>query len=57
MVSKWGFEKPSVGRTIIFMKWIFGRLSVAVVARKVVHPLCDSKEVLFISYVFKRGIL
>jgi len=61
-----GFEKPSVGRAITFIKWDLEWLSVATVARRSqssfvwfkggVHSLCDSRKVSSSLVWFKRGV-
>jgi len=42
-----------VGRAITFPKWVLGKLTAVVVARKTDHPLCVLEEV-FSSLVYSR---
>jgi len=62
-----GFEKPSVGRAITFIKWDLEGLSAVAVARRSrssfvgfkggVHSLCDSRKVFSSLVDFKGGVL
>ena len=44
MFVKRDFKKNSMDRSITFTKWVLRRSSIAIIARKVVHSLFVSKE-------------